>query len=345
MVSILDVATRAGVSPTTVSHALSGKRKVSDTVRTRVLAAMGELGYAPSRTAQNLAIGRTRILGLVVPDISNGFFAELAKGVERTAMDDRYNVILCTTGFDHAREMLYLEMVKSRAVDGIVYAAGSPPSTSELARVLGDLPLVLVDEEIPGATVSAFVSDNLEGGRLAARYLLGLGHRRALVVAGSEGLVSSRQRVDGFTQAWLAGGGHSPPTAVGGFTEDGGRDAVQAYVDAMARGEVTAVFAANDLMALGVLDVMRGAGLDCPGDVSVLGFDDIGLARYARPRLTTVRQDVAALGSAAATALIRALEGTAELDENRHVLPVELVLRESTSSVRPDLVSDSKGQR
>jgi len=334
MVSIADVAARAGVSPTTVSHALSGKRKVSDTVRERVLAAMAELGYVPSRTAQNLAIGRTRILGLVVPDISNSFFAELANGVERAAMDKGYNVILCTTGFDHARELLYLEMVRSRAVDGVIYAAGSTPSTSELSRVLGDVPLVLVDEEIPGARASAFVSDNAEGGRLVARYLLGLGHRRAVVLAGNEDLASSRQRVDGFTEAWTAGGGELPLTAMGGFTDEGGHTAVEPYLESLRRGDLTAVFAANDLMALGVLDALHAAEVDCPTEVSVVGFDDIAPARYTRPRLTTVRQEVAALGAAAATALMEALDSTGGKSHARHVLPVKLVVRESAGPAR-----------
>lgn len=335
MVSIADVATSAGVSPTTVSHALSGKRKVSETVRERVLAAMSELGYVPSRTAQNLAIGRTRILGLVVPDISNSFFADLAKGVERAAMDEGYNVILCTTGFEHTRELLCLEMVTSRAVDGVIYAAGSTPTSSELSRALGGLPLVLVDEEIPGASASAFVSNNVDGGRVAARHLLGLGHHRAVVVAGSEDLVSSNQRVDGFTEAWVAGGGEQPQTVMGGFTEEGGRAAVKPCLEALHRGEATAVFAVNDLMALGVLDALHVAGLDCPRDVSVLGFDDIGPARYSRPRLSTVRQDVAALGSAAATMLVEALDSPHATLHKRHVFPVELVVRESTGPARP----------
>jgi DNA-binding LacI/PurR family transcriptional regulator len=334
VVSIGDVATRAGVSQTTVSHTLSGKRKVSESVRERVLVAMSELGYVPSRTAQNLAIGRTRILGLVVPDIGNSFFAVLAKGVERAAMDEGYNVILCTTGFDHARELLCLEMVTSRAVDGVIYAAGSTPTSSELSHALGGLPLVLVDEEVPGAHASAFVSDNVEGGRIAACHLLGLGHRRAVVVAGNEDLVSSSRRVDGFTEAWAAGGGEPPQTLIGGFTEEGARTAIEPCLQALRRGEATAVFAANDLMALGVLDALHIAGVDCPRDVSVLGFDDIGPAHYSRPRLSTVRQDVAALGSAAAVALIAALDSPATTVHEWHVLPVELVIRESTGPVR-----------
>lgn len=340
MVSIADVARLAGVSPTTVSHALSGKRKVSPDVQVRVLAAVKELGYTPGRSAQSLASGRTRILGLVVPDIGNGYFAELAQGVEQAATLGGYNVLLCTTGFDHEREKHALEMIRSRAVDGVVYAAGAPPSNSELARLLGDLPLVLVDEEVPGAEATAFVSDNHEGGRLVAEHLLELGHRDVLVLEANANLVSSRERVRGFTEVWAAAGAPEPRIVSGGFTHLGGQSAVEPFGEAFAAGEFTALFAANDLMALGAVDHLTTVGVDIPGDVSVIGFDDIIPTRYARPRLTTIRQDVAELGRAAVTALATALARNGGLDGERHVYPVELVVRESTSAPRTEPVPE-----
>ncbi|MCW8220074.1 LacI family DNA-binding transcriptional regulator [Streptomyces griseolus] len=147
-VSIGDVARLAGVSRTTVSHVISGKRPVSDAVEDRVRSAMTELGYAPSRMAQNLASGTTRTMGLLVPDIGNGFFADIAKGVERTAIAGGYNMLLCNTGWNLERELFYLETLKSRAVDGVVYAAGVPAATSQLTGLLGGLPVVAVDEEL-----------------------------------------------------------------------------------------------------------------------------------------------------------------------------------------------------
>jgi len=332
MVSIADVAKHAGVSPTTVSHALSGKRKVGPDVHARVLAAVEELGYAPGRSAQSLASGRTRILGLIVPDIGNGYFAELAQGVEQSATLRGYNVLLCTTGFDYEREKHALEMIRSRAVDGVVYAAGAPPSTSELAQLLGNLPLVLVDEEIPGAEVTAFVSDNYEGGKLVARHLLSLGHRDVLVLEANANLVSSRERVRGFTEVWAAAGAPAPRIVSGGFTHEGGHQAVAPFGRAFAAGELTGLFAVNDLMALGAIDQLTDVGIEIPGDVSVVGFDDISSTRYARPRLTTIRQDVAGLGGSAVAALVTALDQDRELGAARHVYPVELVVRDSTSA-------------
>ncbi|SOD58989.1 transcriptional regulator, LacI family [Streptomyces zhaozhouensis] len=335
MVSIADVARRAGVSPTTVSHALSGKRKVSDRVRDRVENAMKELGYTPSRSAQNLAIGRTRVVGLIVPDIRNSFFADLTHGVEATAISHGYNVILCTTGFDHAREVDYLAMIRSRAVDGLIYAAGAPPTNSRLGALLGNLPLVLVDEEVPGADAPSFVSDNLDGGRLVAEHLLGLGHRHALVIAADGGLVSSDLRVRGFRDRWVASGAEPPVVVSGAFTEDGGREAIAAHVGTFRDGGPTAVFAVNDLMAFGAIGELRRAGVEVPGRVSVVGFDDIPAGRYAHPRLTTVRQDVDKLGRRAAEALIAALEEEPtprEAERTRHVLPVTLTVRQSTAA-------------
>lgn len=330
MVSISEVAAYAGVSPTTVSHTLSGKRPVSAPVRERVLQAMRSLGYQPSRTAQNLALGTTRVIALVVPDIGNGYFAELAKGVEATAVDRGYNVILCTTGFDHARELQYLNMVRSRAVDGVVYAAGAPPTDSQLAALMGGLPLIFVDEEIPDTAFGSVVSDNYEGGRMVAEHLLDLGHRNAVVLSVEGEPVTSERRVAGFTDAWIAAGMPAPLTGVGDYTEERGHDAIRPHVEALRQRAATAVFATNDLMAFGVLNELRVAGLRVPEDVSLVGFDDSPAAHYGFPGLTTVRQHVLSLGETATNALLDALERREQPAADQVVLPVDLIVRQST---------------
>lgn len=337
MVSIAAVAKKAGVSPTTVSHALSGKRKVSSEVKARVFAAMAKLDYVPSRSAQNLALGVTRTLALMVPDIGNGYFAELAKGVERAAVDRGYNVILCTTGFDHAREVRYLEIINSRAVDGIVYAAGVPPNDTELHRLLKGMPLVFVDEETEGTQFTAVVSDNEEGGRLAAEHLLDLGHRAALVVGVTGDPASSVRRTRGFLEVWTAAGGRYVQDNGGDFTEQSGRAVAGQHLPDLAGGGLTSVFAHNDLMALGVINALRARGVRVPQDVSVIGFDDMPAACYSYPALTTVRQDVIGLGTTATAAIIRSLESEKPLDGRQVLLPVELVARDSTArrAVRP----------
>jgi DNA-binding LacI/PurR family transcriptional regulator len=334
MVSISEVAAHAGVSPTTVSHALSGKRPVSPEVRERVHLAMNSLGYVPSRTAQNLALGITRIIALVVPDIGNGYFAELAKGVERTAVERGYNVILCTTGFDHEREVQYLGMIRSRAVDGIVYAAGAPPTDSELAQLLGGMPLIFVDEEIPGTHFGSVVSDNYAGGHLVAEHLLARGHCGAVVLSVEGDPVTSERRVAGFNDAWKAAGMPAPLTGVGDYTEERGHDAIRPHLAALRNGTATAVFATNDLMAFGVINELREAGLRVPEDVSVVGFDDSPAAHYGYPALTTVRQDVLRLGETATIALLDALERREQPSAEQVTLPVELVERQTTAQRR-----------
>jgi DNA-binding LacI/PurR family transcriptional regulator len=335
--SIADVAALAGVSRTTVSHAISGKRAVGAEVRLRVEAAMAELGYVPRRSAQSLALGRTQLLGLLVPDIGNGFFAELAKAVESTAIAAGYNVIIGNTGFDSERELVYLQMVRSRAVDGILYATGAALEAAQLEEILNDVPLVLVDEELQGdSSVPKVVSDNFGGGRQAAECLLGLGHRHALVISASERLRSSAHRVEGFTEAWSGGRGATVEVVPEDFTLEGGAAGVADFEEALQSGRITAIFAVNDLVALGAIRALRALGLEVPRDVSVIGFDDSPIAEHVNPGLTTVRQDARALGSRATTLLLRALGAAVDASADDgdsdppDVIPVELVLRGTT---------------
>lgn len=337
MVSIKDVASRAGVSPTTVSHTLSGQRKVSAEVFERVMSAVKALDYTPSRSAQSLARGQTMILGLVVPDISNSFFAELARGVEKSAFKNGYNVLLSTTGFDHDRELHALKMIQSKAIDGLIYAAGAPPSLSDLVRFSEEVPMVLVDEELPSLSLPSISSNNFGGGQLVAEHLLERGHRSALVLKGGAQLLSSERRVEGFQSKWELFPGSRMQSSEGGFTHAGGRAAIEPFIQQMKRGEITAVFAANDLMAIGAMEVLFESGIEVPGQVSVVGFDDIYLASFVRPGLTTVRQDVMAMGEVAADQLLATLrqEGNALFDPDSYqqILPVALVVRDSTRAM------------
>jgi len=345
MASIADVAALAGVSPTSVSHALSGRRKVSPEVLSKVLGAAATLHYTPSRFAQSLADGKTKILGLIVPDINNIFFAQLAQVVERTAMASGYNILLSTTGFEHAREVHAFEMIRSRAVDGIIYAAGAPPSTAELVRLSAGMPMVLVDEELPGVMLPSFVSNNQSGGKLTAEYLATLGHERVLILEAGSNLESSRLRVKGFESAWLSDPSKSVLRAMGGFTYEGAREAIRPLLDSIRESEITGIFATNDLMALGAIDEMRDTGIRIPSQVSVVGFDDTLIGALIRPGLTTVRQDVVGMGEEAVKWLLNALDSGATTTQpslaTRRVLPVELVIR-GTTGKRRDFNATSK---
>lgn len=334
MVSISDVARHAGVSPTTVSHALSGKRKVSDQVRERVRKSMAELNYVPTRAAQSLALGKTSVLALVVPDVAIEYFAELAKGIESVAMERGYNMILATTGFDSGRESRYLEMIASRAVDGLIYASGAAVGAKAREALRGPLPVILVDEEIEGeAGLPTIVSDNEVGGRLVAEHLLALGHRGVLEIQGAHAPVTSVLRSTGFASVWSQAGGRVLTTS-GDYSAESGRAAFEPYAEAIAAGEITAVFAHNDLMALGAIAALRSHGLEVPRDVSVVGFDDMTLSRYTTPSLTTVRQDTLELGTLAARTLLDALDSGIPLVPGRIAIPVQLIVRGSTGQAR-----------
>jgi len=333
LVSISDVASLAGVSSTTVSHTLSGKRKVSAEVQQRVHDAMEKLNYLPHRAAQNLALGMTRIVAMLVPDVANEFFAVLTKGAEGVASSRGYNILLCNTGFNHEREVLYLEMLRGKAVDGVIYAAGAKMTGEELTRLLGEIPLVHVDEEIQGSRTVAVVSDNVAGGRLAAEHLLEYGHRQALILAGDEHLISSTQRVEGFLAVWTAAGG-TATISRGALTIDGGSAALHARIADITDHEFTAVFAVNDLMAHAAIQELQNINLCVPEDVSVVGFDDISLSSRSQPAITSIHQDITGLGSKAAEILLDSLEHKTPPQARREILPVTLNARASSGLVR-----------
>ncbi|MER5177299.1 LacI family DNA-binding transcriptional regulator [Streptomyces sp. NPDC002896] len=325
--SIKDVAAAARVSPTTVSHVLSGNRPVNEQTAARVRSVVNRLGYVPASLARSLQAGSTSVIGLMIPDISNTFFAELAKGAEDAAHDLGYGVILCNTEFDAEREDRYLGMIRSRFIDGMVYASGSPPSRRRLESLLGRFPIALADEEVDGLEGALIATaDHEAGGRLVGEHLRVLGHRRALMVTGPLELKSGVARAGGFVKAFQ---GHVTER-VGDFKEHSGYRLVSELL-AAGHPDFTAVFAANDLMAFGALMALREAGLSVPRDVSVVGFDDIRAASLAHPSLTTVHQPAYDVGRTATAQLLQYVCRGEVPPASRHTLPVELKVRASTA--------------
>ena len=325
--SIKDVAAEAGVSATTVSHVLSGNRPVNEETASRVRAVVSRLGYVPASLARSLQAGSTSVIGLLIPDISNAFFASMAKGVEDAAHELGYGVILCNTDFDEAREDHYLGLIRSRFIDGMVYVAGSRPSKQRMESLMGQFPIALADEEIEGFEALFASADHRSGGRLIGEHLRALGHRRALLLSGPLDLKSSADRAAGFTQAFDG----EVVEMAGDFMENSGFDLLRASL-AGGRASYTAVFAANDLMAFGAIAALREAGLEVPGDVSVAGFDDIRVAALAHPSLTTVRQPAYDVGRTVAAQLLQYVSRGEVPPASRHILPVELKVRASTSA-------------
>jgi LacI family transcriptional regulator len=327
--SIRDVALRAGVSVTTVSHALNGTRFVSELAKAKVQEAAHALGYVPSEVARGLKHNTTRTLGMLVPNNSNPYFAEIIRGVERHCYGAGYSLLLCNSNDDAQRQTDHLRVLAERRVDGIVLVASG--DDDQIVACCKDLrlPLVLVDREIESIDADLIEVDHAAGGELATAHLLSLGHARIACIGGPVDLRPSRQREAGWRCALAAAGVEPRADELerGDFGPQGGAAAMHRLLKS-ARPP-TAVFVCNDMMAIGALHAAHEAGVDVPGALSLVGFDDIELAAYTTPPLTTVAQPKEAIGTGAASLLLERLRD-GRTAARRLILQPELHLRTST---------------
>ena len=332
-----DVADLAGVSQTTVSHVLNNVDiAIPEETRKRILDAVDELGYIPNLMARSLRSGETSTIGMIVPDSANPFFAEVARGVEDTSFKQGYSVILCNSDGDLDKELLYSNVLTEKQVDGILFIAAGLSKEHVQALQRRRMPLVVVDREISGIAIDSVLTDNTRGGRLAIRHLLELGHRRIGCIQGPSDLSPSADRVIGYRQALDEARIPVDEDIIvrGDFQHESG---YQATRQLLAKSPPpTAVFACNDLMAVGAISAAVEMGYRVPTDLSVVGFDDLPLARFANPSLTTIVQPKYEMGTIAATMLlerIRDLEGS----PRRKMLDTNLLVRQSTARVSAKL--------
>jgi len=335
MANINDVAQRAGVSTTTVSHVVNATRFVKEATRLRVEAAVRELGYVPSAVARSLKHNATRTFGMVIPNNSNPYFAEVLRGVEDRCFAAGYNVILCNSNDDPKRQASYLRVLAEKRVDGLVLVTSD--RDPGLADVMGELniPVVLVDREIPGLACDIVEVDHVTGGLIATQHLLSLGHPRIACISGPPGLSPSSQRRAGWKKA-LAEAGVARlvgDLARGDFSSRGGYLAMQTLLRREPRP--SAVFVCNDLMAFGALAAANEAGVAVPGELSIVGYDDIELAAYSAPPLTTVAQPKQQIGRMAAELLLARMTGNPS-EPRRVMLEPRLKTRLSTAIYRPE---------
>jgi LacI family transcriptional regulator len=325
-----DVAERAGVSVTTVSHVINETRPVSDELRQRVLAAMQELGYQPNLLARGLRRGETHTIGMIVPDSANPFFAELARGIEDTVFEQGYNVILCSSDGDLDKELLYATVLAEKRVDGILFVAAGV-STEHIQTLQEQrMPVVVVDREVPDAAVDSVLTDNARGGWLATRHLLDLGHRRIGCIAGPSDVTPSAERITGYRQALDESGIPVDEALIvkGDFQYEGGYQAARQLL--VIDDPPTAIFACNDLMAVGAISAAAEMGRRVPAELSVVGFDDVSLASFANPPLTTILQPKHEMGVIAATMLLERMHEP-EMPPRRRMLDTSLLVRRSTA--------------
>ncbi len=330
MATIRDVAKKAGVSVSTVSHVVNETRFVSEETSTRVLAAMEELKYQPNRLARSLRRKdkRTHTIGLLIPDSTNPFFAEVLRGVEDASFDAGYNVILCNSDDNPDKELNYIDVLLSKQVDGIVLvSAGAHEESLELlSRRQGTA--VVVDREFDGSDLDSVVVDNERGGYDATRYLIDLGHRRIGCITGPSLLTPSAGRIQGYRRALAEAQIPLDKTLIvpGDFRPQSGYASAKKLLKLIP--PPTAIFACNDMMAIGALGAINQDGLKVPADLSLIGFDDITLASYSIPPLTTIAQPSHEMGLLATELLLqRLLDPSAP--PRRVLLYPSIVVRES----------------
>nr|WP_288455161.1 LacI family DNA-binding transcriptional regulator [uncultured Pseudomonas sp.] len=330
MATIKDVAARAGISYTTVSHVVNGTRPVSDRVRSKVEAAIAELGYVPSGVARSLRVRATGTLGLLLPNASNPYFAELARGIEDHAERNGYSVILCNSDDDIDKQLRYLRVLLERRIDGLIVATVASDAAFAQALAALRVPLVLVDRSLEGVSADQLRIDHEQGAYLATRHLLELGHRRIVCIGGPASTQVVQLRAGGYRRALYEAGIEAQAVVDCAFTSPAGHAAAQVLLAGEQRP--TAIFAGNDMIALGVLRAAAERGLQVPQQLSVVGFDDIEVSRYLHPALTTVGQRIGQLGEQAAERLLARIRKPGLVAEQRLIEPT-LMLRESTAAI------------
>ncbi|HBW2224503.1 TPA: LacI family transcriptional regulator [Klebsiella quasipneumoniae subsp. quasipneumoniae] len=336
-VTLKQVAAEAGVSVPTVSLVLNDRpARVSDETRERIHKAARSLRYVGNQVARNLRKGSTSTIGVIVPDIANEFYAELAKGIERACSERGWKMILTSSDNHASREAEYIDELYARSVDGIILA--NAPDDGKLFTQNMDyldsfgMPYVLLDRSGEGRG-SAVTGDHLFGGREATRHLLDLGHRKIACITGPMFFEGTQSRVQGYKQALEDVGEKFNPSLI--YECDYTFESALKIARAMDMGKFTAVFAFNDLMALAFIKAAKEQGFVIPIDRSVIGYDDMPFNRFISPGLTTMRQPLIQMGSDAATIIISAIDESQDDTSEQHtVLKVfrpRLIIRSSTA--------------
>ena len=332
LTSIRDVAVRAGVSVGTVSNVLNRPDAVGDATRDRVLSAIDALGFVRNESARQLRAGRSRTIGLVVLDISNPFFTDVARGVEEVAEAAGLAVMLCNSGDQPARESAHLDVLTEQRVQGVLITPTAELSPHLDALRARGVPVVLVDRRPSGPDQCAVAVDDVLGGRLAAEHLLERGHRRIAFVGGASRLPQVQERHDGVAAAVRDALGSDDALTVlspEALTVAGGREAAARIVGIPAARRPTAGICANDLMALGLLQGMVRHDVRVPDDFAIVGYDDIDFAAAAAVPLTSVRKPRHELGRRATELLLSEALGEGHRHEQLLFEP-QLVVRESS---------------
>ena len=326
-----DVAQRAGVSASTVSHVINETRFVSQDLRERVLRAMRELNYQPNVAARSLRTKRTQVVALVIPDITNPYFPDIARGVQDVAEENDYAVILCNTDRMLSRERRFLNALRRQRVDGLVLNPSVVTSVDLQELLNAQIPVVLIGSQIDQPSFDVVMVDNVKGAYDAVKHLIDLGHHHIGLVGGTRTTSSGEQRFQGYVRA-LAD--HGLPVreglvTEGPFTHEGGYEGMRRLLALPT--PPTAVFASSDVMAIGALVAIQEAGIRVPEALSLVGFDDIAVASITTPKLTTIAQPKYQTGETAARLLFNHIESPSPPQRQKIILDHTLIVRSSTA--------------
>jgi DNA-binding LacI/PurR family transcriptional regulator len=338
--TIVDIARKLGVSPMTVSRALSGSTEVSEDTRQRVITCARELRYRPHRWARSLVTRKSSIVGIVIPDIAHSYFAEITRGVEEVLEPAGYDLLLCHSSLDPRKETSEIETLVGSRVAGLIVASEQPERAPGVFAELREngTPFVLVDRFFPGHDFPSVRVDDVAVGRLATEHLIALGHRHVAHIRGSR-LSPGALRYRGYQNALRANGFTAAKELIisGSFDIESGRAAMNELLALPNRP--TAVFATNDPMAIGAIYACQEAGVSVPGDISIVGAGNIEGAHHPFPFLTTVDWPRTDLGRTAATLLVTLIAGPESERPKPEILTPRLLNRQSTASPRRVKVS------
>ncbi|UOY91780.1 LacI family transcriptional regulator [Ectobacillus sp. JY-23] len=334
MTTIKDIAKVAGVSVTTVSRALNGYSDVSEKTRQKIMAVSKELNYSPNTLARSLVMNKSTTIGLLVSgmtadSVKDNFTFEVLRGIDQFVAETNYDLILFSTNSTKQREKTYSQLCRERRVDGVILQGIKTDDPYLQEVVESDIPCVLIDIPIESQTVGYVTTDNVLGAKKAVDYLLERGHRKIAMVNGHDFAFVSQERLKGYMQALQEKGipYHQEWVLNGAFEEE---EAERQVLHLLQKNkDITAIFCASDLMAIGAMQAIKKLNMDIPEQISIVGYDDILLASYMNPRLTTIAQDKYKMGYEAAKLLIEMLEGSRQ--SCKTVLETKLVVRESTN--------------
>jgi len=331
-VTIKDIARHSGVSVSTVSRVLNKKPDVNSETETRVNSAIKELGYSPSSVARGLVLKRSNAIGFVVPDITNPNFPELARGVVEKARQKGYSVIFFDTNQDNKVEKEALKLLRSKQVDGIIVSF-SEANQDEFIKLKEDqFPAVQIYRKSPKSVISTIAIDNIDSAYRAVKYLIDLGHRRIGHITTGISTLSGAERLEGYKKAYAEAGlsYRDEWFFIGSHCADTGYEGMKVLLNQ--KNHITALFASHDLMAVGAYEAIFEKGLSIPGDISVIGHDNIEISRLVHPKLTTLDTFKNKLGQAGVELLIEEIAENTRI--NREIIfKTELIVRDSTRQI------------